>query len=249
MDGSFRARVKQRVTTEVEVKGKTVSVAEQMWNSMVHTIIDAAKETLGVVSRASRIHIGHRESWWLSDEVQIKVKVKQTGLRELILMRGGDQANIFAAEERYKEAKREAKKDGSYKERKSYHDDVSSSNSSSRHLHSTSTGQRQSTTVNAAGHRSTPTDHGGDQRSTTVAGGEPPLTAAGPPLTTTGPSVNGGWWAGQSWAWAGSGSGLGRVWAGSATCAHVCPRGIHVDADVDNMQRVGVEPGTYWIDS
>nr|GEZ76785.1 hypothetical protein [Tanacetum cinerariifolium] len=43
-----------------------------------------------------------------------------------------------------------------------------------------------------------------------VACGEPPLTAAGPPLTTTGPSVNGGWWAGQSWVWAGSGSGPPR---------------------------------------
>nr|GEZ82587.1 hypothetical protein [Tanacetum cinerariifolium] len=59
-------------------------------------------------------------------------------------------------------------------------------------------GQRwRSTMVNVAGHRSTAADHGGDRRSTvavnTVAGGEPPLTAAGPPLTTTGPPVNGGW--------------------------------------------------------
>nr|GFB44443.1 hypothetical protein [Tanacetum cinerariifolium] len=62
-----------------------------------------------------------------------------------------------------------------------------------------------------------------------VAGGEPPLTAAGPPLTTTGPPVNGGWWAGQRPVLGRSGSGLGRVrvgsrpgpgrvWAGSATC-------------------------------
>nr|GFA56463.1 hypothetical protein [Tanacetum cinerariifolium] len=41
-------------------------------------------------------------------------------------------------------------------------------------------------------HRSTAADHGGDWRSTTVAGGGQPLTAAGPPLTTTGPPVNGG---------------------------------------------------------
>nr|GEZ30839.1 hypothetical protein [Tanacetum cinerariifolium] len=57
--------------------------------------------------------------------------------------------------------------------------------------------RRRSTMVNAAGHRSTPAHHGGDWRSTTVAGGEPPLTVVGPPLTTTGPPVNGGWWAGQ----------------------------------------------------
>nr|GEW74335.1 hypothetical protein [Tanacetum cinerariifolium] len=61
----------------------------------------------------------------------------------------------------------------------------------------------------------------------------------------------------QRWTWAGSGSGLGRVSIGSgyatwhATCqprvSHVCTRGIHVDADVDNMQRVGVEPGALWL--
>nr|GEX43300.1 hypothetical protein [Tanacetum cinerariifolium] len=52
------------------------------------------------------------------------------------------------------------------------------------------TGQRRRITVVIGGQR---------WRSTTVAGGEPPLTAAGPPpLTTTGPPVNGGWWAGQS---------------------------------------------------
>nr|GFB07493.1 hypothetical protein [Tanacetum cinerariifolium] len=96
--------------------------------------------------------------------------------------------------------------------------------------------------VNAAGHRSTVADHYGDRRSTTVAGGKPPLTATGPPLTTTGPPVNGGWWAGQSWVRAGSGSGLPRV-------SHVCPRGIHVDADVDNMQRVGIDPGTLRLES
>nr|GFC36736.1 hypothetical protein [Tanacetum cinerariifolium] len=66
-------------------------------------------------------------------------------------------------------------------------------------------------TVNATGHLSTPADHSGDWRSTTVAGGEPPLTAAGPPLTTTGSPVNGGWWAGQRLDLGRSGSGPGRV--------------------------------------
>nr|GEU94541.1 reverse transcriptase domain-containing protein [Tanacetum cinerariifolium] len=100
---------------------------------------------------------------------------------------------------------------------------------------------RRSTTVNAAGHRSTPADHGGDRRSTTVADGEPPLTAAGPPLTTTGPPVNGGWWAGQraglGLVWIGSGLGPGRVrhvaCHVSATCAHVSATCAHVAADVD----------------
>nr|GEZ74111.1 retrovirus-related Pol polyprotein from transposon TNT 1-94 [Tanacetum cinerariifolium] len=56
--------------------------------------------------------------------------------------------------------------------------------------------RRQSTTVNAAGHWSTALVTvviGGQRwRSTTVASGGPPLTAAGPPLTTIGPPVNGG---------------------------------------------------------
>nr|GEW51558.1 putative nucleotidyltransferase, ribonuclease H [Tanacetum cinerariifolium] len=104
-----------------------------------------------------------------------------------------------------------------------------------------------SVTVNAVGHRSTAADHDGDRRlrwwitvviggqrwrSTTVAGGEPPLTAAGPPLTTTGPPVNDGWWAGQSWAWDGSRSGLGWVrhvaCHVSSTCAHVLATCAHV---------------------
>ncbi|GJZ55576.1 hypothetical protein Tco_0610769 [Tanacetum coccineum] len=47
-----------------------------------------------------RTRIGHRESWWISDEVQDKVKAKQTQFRELISMRGDDEANKSAAEER-----------------------------------------------------------------------------------------------------------------------------------------------------
>nr|GEZ81482.1 hypothetical protein [Tanacetum cinerariifolium] len=95
-------------------------------------------------------------------------------------------------------------------------------------------------------------------RSTTVAGGEPLLTAAGPPLTTTGPSVNdgqrlrppvnGGWWADQRAGLGRSGSGLGRVRVGSGSgpvwvrhvctrVSHVCPRGIHVAADMDNKHK------------
>nr|GFA13530.1 hypothetical protein [Tanacetum cinerariifolium] len=43
--------------------------------------------------------------------------------------------------------------------------------------------------------------------------------------------------------WIGAGPGLDRVWAGSAMCHATCqPRGIHVDADVDNMPYVGIDP-------
>ncbi|PWA61041.1 hypothetical protein CTI12_AA376290 [Artemisia annua] len=93
-----------------------------MWNSLPHTIRKAAKETLGVVAGTSKTDIVQRESWWLSDEVQNKVKVKQTRLRELILMRAGDQADTNAAEERYKEAKREVKKVIAKAKEKAYED-------------------------------------------------------------------------------------------------------------------------------
>nr|GFB48337.1 hypothetical protein [Tanacetum cinerariifolium] len=88
-------------------------------------------------------------------------------------------------------------------------------------------GQRRST-LPATGQRRRITVVIGDQRwrSTTVAGGKPPLTAAGPPLTTTGKRWLVGWSTlGTGLVWIGSGSGPGQVWAGSATwhatCAHV----------------------------
>nr|GFC19368.1 hypothetical protein [Tanacetum cinerariifolium] len=73
-----------------------------------------------------------------------------------------------------------------------------------------------STPATVGQRRSTPPTTGQRWRSTTVAGGEPPLTAAGPPLTTTGPPVNGGWWVGQR-------AGLGRVRVGSGSGP---PRGM-----------------------
>ncbi|GJT04491.1 hypothetical protein Tco_0838953 [Tanacetum coccineum] len=76
---------------------------------MSNTIREAAKETLRVVAGTSRTHICRRESWWLTEEVQNKVKAKQTRFRALISMQG-DEANRSATEERYKEVKREAKK-------------------------------------------------------------------------------------------------------------------------------------------
>nr|GEV39433.1 hypothetical protein [Tanacetum cinerariifolium] len=108
------------------------------------------------------------------------------------------------------------------------------------------TGQRRRVTVVIGGQRwrPTPPTTGQRRRSTTVAGGEPPLTAAGPPLTTTGPPVNGGRWAGQLRAWAGSWSGLDRVQVGSATCQpHVHTWHPH-GADVDNMHKEYLEKVT-----
>nr|GFA95022.1 hypothetical protein [Tanacetum cinerariifolium] len=87
---AFRARVIDEVTQEEE--DRPVPDAERMWNRLANTIREAAKETLGVVAGALRTHIGRRESWWISDEVQDKVKAKQIRFKELISMRGEDEA-------------------------------------------------------------------------------------------------------------------------------------------------------------
>ncbi|XP_071732414.1 uncharacterized protein [Rutidosis leptorrhynchoides] len=71
---------------------------------------EAAKEALGVSAGTSRGHRSDRESWWLNDEVQSKVALKQLRFRELIACRDGTPAGRTRVVERYKEAKREAKK-------------------------------------------------------------------------------------------------------------------------------------------
>nr|GFB34030.1 hypothetical protein [Tanacetum cinerariifolium] len=99
-------------------------------------------------------------------------------------------------------------------------------------------GDRRSTTVNAAGHRSTPADHGGDRRSTVaVNDGRRWRTTVDCRWTTVDhPRTTGQRWLvgwstiGSGPVWIGSGPGPGRV---CHVACHVCPRGIHVDADVD----------------
>ncbi|GJR56637.1 ataxia telangiectasia mutated family protein [Tanacetum coccineum] len=105
---AFRTRVTEGVTPELG--GRTTTDAEQMWNRLANTIREAAKETLGVVAGASRTHIGRRESWWFSEEVQNKVKAKQTRFRELISMQGNE-ADRSATEERIAKARQRRKLD------------------------------------------------------------------------------------------------------------------------------------------
>ncbi|XP_071740962.1 uncharacterized protein [Rutidosis leptorrhynchoides] len=81
-----------------------------MWNGLASTIRNVAKEALGVAVGTSRRHKSSRESWWISDEVQTKVALKQLRFREFITCREGSLEDRTRAEERYKEAKREAKK-------------------------------------------------------------------------------------------------------------------------------------------
>ncbi|GJX87140.1 hypothetical protein Tco_0339154, partial [Tanacetum coccineum] len=49
-----------------------------------HIIIEAAKETLGVAFGTTKTHTTRRESWWLREEVQSKLAVKQAMFRELL---------------------------------------------------------------------------------------------------------------------------------------------------------------------
>nr|GFB13890.1 hypothetical protein [Tanacetum cinerariifolium] len=109
-------------------------------------------------------------------------------------------------------------------------------------------------TVNAAGHRSTAAVHGGDRRSTSaVNDGRLWRTTIDCRWTTvdhhrtTGQRWLVGWSTlGTGPIWIGSGPGPGRV---RHVACHVCQRGIHVDADVDNRTYMEVEPSTLSLDS
>ncbi|GKD15932.1 hypothetical protein Tco_1205090 [Tanacetum coccineum] len=83
-----------------------------MWNILKSIIKDAGKDSLGVAIGTSKTHTARRESWWLCEEVQSKVAMKQARFRELLSCQEGNQEERFRAHERYKkqEAKREAKK-------------------------------------------------------------------------------------------------------------------------------------------
>ncbi|XP_071699204.1 uncharacterized protein [Rutidosis leptorrhynchoides] len=72
---TFRTTVADRLSVE----GDNVAPAnvDQLWNRMASTIREVAKEALGMALGTSRAHKSSRESWWLSDDVQMKVALKQ----------------------------------------------------------------------------------------------------------------------------------------------------------------------------
>ncbi|GKB65575.1 retrovirus-related pol polyprotein LINE-1, partial [Tanacetum coccineum] len=105
---AFRSRVKEGVSTRVEAL--VACDADSMWNTLANIIKDAAKDTLGVAIGTSKTHTARRESWWLCEEVQAIVTVKQARFRELLLCQEGNEEERLRAHERYKEAKRQAKK-------------------------------------------------------------------------------------------------------------------------------------------
>ncbi|XP_071696410.1 uncharacterized protein [Rutidosis leptorrhynchoides] len=117
---TFRATVADRLRVEGDYVAPTD--VDQIWNRMASTIRDVAKETLGVAIGTSRAHKSNRESWWLNDDVQTKVALKQTRFRELITFGEGTPAERTRIEERYKEAKREAKKAVAIAKDKAYED-------------------------------------------------------------------------------------------------------------------------------
>ncbi|GJY10409.1 ataxia telangiectasia mutated family protein [Tanacetum coccineum] len=104
---TFKATVSEKLSALEE--DMSTSSAEQMWNTLAHTIKDVARDSLGVVSESARTHSTHRESWWFSEEVQTKVAAKQSRFKELLSCRESNLEDIDSAKERYKLAKREAK--------------------------------------------------------------------------------------------------------------------------------------------
>ncbi|XP_071718054.1 uncharacterized protein [Rutidosis leptorrhynchoides] len=104
---TFRANVVERMGAEL--KNAAFIDADQMWNNLASTIRGVAKESLRVAVGTSRAQNGCRESWWLNDEVQTKVALKQARFRDLTSFRGGTLADRTSIKNSYKEAKREAK--------------------------------------------------------------------------------------------------------------------------------------------
>ncbi|GJZ57206.1 hypothetical protein Tco_0612700 [Tanacetum coccineum] len=117
---AFRSRVAEGVSTRVEALA--AGDANSMWNTLASTIKDAAKDTLRVAIGSSKTHTARRESWWLCEEVQAIVTVKQTRFRELLSCREGNEEERLRAQARYKEAKRQTKKVVALAKEKAYED-------------------------------------------------------------------------------------------------------------------------------
>nr|GEW05494.1 hypothetical protein [Tanacetum cinerariifolium] len=117
---AFRSRVADGVSTRVEAL--VTCDANFMWNTLASIIKDAAKDTLRVAIGTSKTHTARRESWWLSKKVQAVVAAKQARFMELLSCREGNEEERVRAHERYKEAKRQAKKVIAQAKEKAYED-------------------------------------------------------------------------------------------------------------------------------
>ncbi|XP_076909446.1 uncharacterized protein LOC143566705 [Bidens hawaiensis] len=88
-------------TTTIHLVGD----ANRIWEDMAASITQVAKETLG--STTGRTN-GNKESWWWNEDVQSKIKDKQRSLRDLL--RCTNEGEHWRLREKYKNARREAKK-------------------------------------------------------------------------------------------------------------------------------------------
>nr|GEW55760.1 hypothetical protein [Tanacetum cinerariifolium] len=95
---AFRARVIEGASTQVEAI--YASDTNSIWNILARIIKDAAKDTISVAIGTSKTHTACMESWWLCEEVQSKVVVKQERFRELLLCWEGNQEERLRAQER-----------------------------------------------------------------------------------------------------------------------------------------------------
>ncbi|GJS17054.1 retrovirus-related pol polyprotein LINE-1 [Tanacetum coccineum] len=95
---TFKATVAEKLSVLEE--DMSTSSAEQLWNTLAHTIKDVARDSLGVVSESARTHSTHRESWWFSEEVLTKVAAKQSRFKELLSCRKGNLEGIDSTTER-----------------------------------------------------------------------------------------------------------------------------------------------------
>ncbi|GJX21405.1 cell division control protein 6 homolog B-like protein [Tanacetum coccineum] len=102
---AFISKVAEGVSTQAEAI--SASDADTMWNIMACII---------------KTHTTRRESWWLCEDVQSKVTVKQARFREFLLCREGNKEERLKAQEKYKEAKKEAKKAVAQAKEKAYED-------------------------------------------------------------------------------------------------------------------------------
>ncbi|XP_076905767.1 uncharacterized protein LOC143561624 [Bidens hawaiensis] len=88
-------------TTTIHLVGDT----NQMWEDMAASITQVAKDTLGVTKGRTT---GNKESWWWNEDVQSKSKDKQHSLTDLL--RRKNEGECWRLREKYKNARREAKK-------------------------------------------------------------------------------------------------------------------------------------------
>ncbi|KAE8661535.1 hypothetical protein F3Y22_tig00113725pilonHSYRG00880 [Hibiscus syriacus] len=79
--------------------------AYMLWKNIANSIREVGKNILGLsIGKVKK----HKESWWWNDEVQTKVKTKQTFFKALLQCNYDEERS--RAKQRYKEAKRVAKK-------------------------------------------------------------------------------------------------------------------------------------------